>query len=120
MSNYLCILIALIHPLSEFHISVSQLTIHASGIIFFLEKNTRFVHDLVALREADDVMDPDELRPRRCLPGKICQRGPGAGLAPAAGMVPSVFYPLGCREAVESSCLQHASGNLEMRNLADC
>lgn len=35
MSNYLCILIALIHPLNEFHISMSQLMSHASGIILF-------------------------------------------------------------------------------------
>lgn len=121
MSNYLCILIALIHPLSEFHISMSQLTIHALGIIFFF-KNTRFSYDLVALRVADDVTDPAELRPRGCLPGKICQRGPGA---PVLGWLPRrgwcrVFYLLGCREAAEGGCLQHASGNLKMKNLAVC
>lgn len=63
MSNYLCILIALIHPLSAFRISMSQPTTCASGIIFFLFfsffKNPHFLRGLVALGEADDVTDPD-------------------------------------------------------------
>lgn len=92
MSNYLYILIALIHPFSEFRVSVTQPRF-TLRVPYFFFRNARLPHDLLALRAADDATDPDELRPRGCRPGKICRRGSGAlGLAASHGG----FDWLGC------------------------
>lgn len=103
MSNYLYILIALIHPFSEFRVSVTQPRFTLRVLYFFL-RNARFSHDLLALCAADDATDPDELR-------KICQRGSGAlGL----GCVPRAVGLAGMLRRAA------ASGNLNMKNLAVC
>lgn len=62
MSNYLYILIALIHPFSEFRVSVTQprFTLRVVYFYFFL-RDARFSHELLALCAADDVTDPGEI-----------------------------------------------------------
>lgn len=74
MSNYLCVLIALIHPVSEFHICVTQLKIHVLGIIQF-ESPHRF-QGWVVLR----AVTPHSWE---CRP---CYHGVGGG--PAGNLLP--------------------------------